>query len=163
MFSFIGPGSCLDFTEQDLAGLVLKDMNDQTIRMPVVLVVDDEALLRLNATEAFHDAGCKTYEACEAREAMGMIVSHPEISVLFTDINMPGEDDGLALACQVHAARPDVQLIITSGRETPAPADIPDDGQFIAKPYDMDVITEIVRAHHWALDSGHRREDDVAA
>lgn len=123
-------------------------MTDKQISMPVVLVVDDEALFRLDATEALHDAGCRTYEACEAREAMMMIADHPEISVLFTDINMPGDEDGLALAGRVHASRPDIQLIITSGRERPAPADIPNDGQFIAKPYDMDVVSEIVRNHH---------------
>ena len=123
-------------------------MTDKQISMPVVLVVDDEALFRLDATEALHDAGCRTYEACEAREAMMMIADHPEISVLFTDINMPGDEDGLALAGRVHASRPDIQLIITSGRERPAPADMPNDGQFIAKPYDMDVVSEIVRNHH---------------
>lgn len=123
-------------------------MTDKQISMPVVLVVDDEALFRLDATEALHDAGCRTYEACQARDAMTMIADHPEISVLFTDINMPGDEDGLALAGRVHASRPDIQLIITSGRERPAPADFPDDGQFIAKPYDMDVVSEIVRARH---------------
>ncbi|CAN5260353.1 response regulator [soil metagenome] len=132
-------------------------MTDRPISMPVVLVVDDEALLRLNATEALHDAGCRTYEACEAREAMDMIADHPDISVLFTDINMPGDQDGLALAGHVHAARPDIQLIITSGRERPAPTDIPDDGQFIAKPYDMEVISEIVRTHRRAVSADDDR------
>ena len=113
----------------------------------VVLVVDDEPLLRLNATEALNEAGCRTYQACEAAEAMEMIADHPEISVLFTDINMPGIEDGLALAGRVHAERPDIQLILTSGKESPAPADIPDDGQFVPKPYDMDLISEIVRTH----------------
>lgn len=114
---------------------------------PVVLVVDDEALIRLNATEMLQDAGCRTYEAGQADEAMAVLADHPEITVLFTDINMPGEADGLDLAGQVHGARPDIQLILTSGRERPSPADIPDDGQFIAKPYDMDVVSEMVRTH----------------
>ena len=122
-------------------------MAHSDIKIPVVLVVDDEALFRLDATEALNEAGCKTYEACEAQEAMTMIADHPEISVLFTDINMPGDEDGLALAGRVHAARPDIQVIITSGRERPAASDIPDDGQFIAKPYDMEVVSEIVRTH----------------
>lgn len=135
-------------------------MKDPQTLPPVVRVVDDKALLRLNATAALNDAGCRTYEACEAREAMALIESHPDISVLFTDINMPGEYDGLALAGQVHAARPDVQLIITSGREKPAPADMPDDGQFIAKPYDMDVISERVRVHSRAVQSDGKPQAD---
>lgn len=121
-------------------GMAQTDLSQQ-----VVLVVDDEVLMRLNAVEALQEAGCRTYEACEADEAMAMIESHPDISVVFTDINMPGERDGLALASQVHDVRPDIQLIITSGQERPAPDQIPDDGQFIPKPYDMDVVTEIVR------------------
>jgi hypothetical protein len=114
---------------------------------PVVLVVDDEPLIRLNATGALNDAGCRTYEAGEAEEAMNIIARHPEISVLFTDINMPGQDDGLALAGKVHLARPDIQLIITSGRERPQASAIPDEGRFVAKPYDMDVISDLVMTH----------------
>lgn len=113
---------------------------------PVVLVVDDEALLRIDASEAFRQVGCRAYEAGQADEALEMLERHPEISVLFTDINMPGERDGMALASQVHRQRPDVRLIITSGRERPAPDELPDDGQFIAKPYDIDVVADIVRA-----------------
>lgn len=127
-------------------------MTDAPPSKPVVLVVDDEPLLRLNATGALQDVGCRTYEAGEADEAMGMIENHPEISVLFTDINMPGETDGLALAGRVHSVRPDIQLIITSGRERPAPTEIPDDGQFIAKPYDMDAVSRTVLAHGAARD-----------
>lgn len=110
----------------------------------VVLVVEDEPILRLNAAEALKDAGCKAFEAAESQEALNLLVQHPEISVLFTDINMPGERDGLELAELVHQRRPDVRLILTSGRDKPAPADIPGDGQFIAKPYHLDVITNLI-------------------
>lgn len=112
----------------------------------VVLIVDDEPMLRLVATEAFKDAGCHTYEAGQADEALKVMEQHPDISVLFTDINMPGDQDGVALAGAVHDRWPNVRLILTSGREQPAPADIPDDGQFIAKPYALDVVTELVTA-----------------
>jgi CheY-like chemotaxis protein len=112
----------------------------------VVLVVDDEVVIRLNAAEAFRDCGCTTYEAAEADEAMQVLEAHPDISVLFTDINMPGDRDGLALAGAVHERRPDVQLILTSGRERPEQAAIPDAGQFIAKPYNLDVVTGMVAA-----------------
>lgn len=112
----------------------------------VVLVVDDEPILRLNAAEAFKDVGCEAYEAGQSDEALAILDQHPEISVLFTDINMPGDQDGLALAAIVHARRPDVSLIITSGREQPAPVTIPDDGQFIPKPYRLDELAGIVTA-----------------
>ena len=111
-----------------------------------VLVVDDEPLLRLVASEALKDVGCTTYEAGAAGEALEVLSAHPDISLLFTDINMPGDQDGMELAETVHRQRPDVQLIITSGRERPAPRDIPDDGRFIAKPYDIDTLAAIVQA-----------------
>lgn len=110
----------------------------------VVLVVEDEPILRLNAAEALKDAGCEAFEAAGSQEALDILSEHPEILVLFTDINMPGERDGLALAEVVHQRWPGIRLIHTSGREQPAPADIPDDGQFIAKPYHLDVITNLI-------------------
>ncbi|PZO03160.1 MAG: response regulator [Alphaproteobacteria bacterium] len=109
-----------------------------------VLVVDDEALLRLDATEALRYAGCTTYEACDAHGALEMLDLHPEICVLFTDINMPGDLDGLALAMQVHRLHPHIRMIITSGHEKPSASDLPQDGSFVAKPYNMDDITEII-------------------
>ena len=127
-----------------------KSMTASDARHHTVLVVDDEPVVRLVAAEAFKDAGCGTYEACEAEEALQVLSEHPDISVLFTDINMPGGRDGVALAAEVHLRRPDVRLLLTSGREQPAPADIPDDGQFIAKPYALSDVTSLVRA--WPLD-----------
>lgn len=121
-------------------------MSDLFVQPHTVLVVDDEAVLRLDASEALQEAGCATYEACQAEEALRMLDDHPEISVLFTDVNMPGDRDGVALASAVHDLRPDVRVIITSGNARPAPTDIPDDGQFIAKPYDIDAVAAIITA-----------------
>ncbi|QTC92227.1 response regulator [Brevundimonas goettingensis] len=96
--------------------------------------------------DALHHIGCLTYEAAETETALALLERHPEISVLFTDINMPGIRDGLALAGETYRQRPDVRVIITSGQEHPTQAQMPPDGRFIAKPYNMDVITEMVRA-----------------
>jgi DNA-binding NtrC family response regulator len=114
--------------------------------IPTVLVVDDEVILRMNAIDMLEDAGFATCEADNAEEAMAKIESCPEITVLFTDINMPGRYDGLELARRVHERRPDVQLIITSGRRPPAPGEIPDQGSFISKPYDAQVVAALVKA-----------------
>jgi CheY-like chemotaxis protein len=110
-----------------------------------MLVVDDEAMLRITAVELLEDAGFEMLEAGDAQDALVQIERHPEISVLFTDINMPGPFDGLELARRVHARRPDIRLIITSARQAPAAKDIPDDGQFIAKPYDTRRVAEMAR------------------
>ena len=70
----------------------------------------------------------------------------PEISVLFTDINMPGQFDGLELARLVHEYRPDIRLILTSGRSPPAASEIPDAGRFLSKPYDQASLAKLVAA-----------------
>ena len=98
---------------------------------PIVLIVDDEALLRLNATDTLLRAGCRTYEAADTEEALAVLARHPEISVLFTDVNMPGARDGIALAGEVH-------------RRWPSPEDMPPETQFFSKPYDLDVIARLV-------------------
>jgi CheY-like chemotaxis protein len=86
----------------------------------VILVVDDEPLVRVNAVDILEDAGFSTLEAEDAAQALKHIADHPEIGLLFTDINMPGEIDGLGLARLVHEDRPDLRVILTSGRRSQA-------------------------------------------
>lgn len=111
-----------------------------------VLVVDDEALIRMYAVDILQDAGFATIEAGDAEEALSLLAAHPEVSVLFTDINMPGSCDGLELARRVHALRDDVQLIITSGRMRITESELPDDGKFVAKPYEAAALTGLIHA-----------------
>lgn len=110
----------------------------------VVLVVDDEPLIRMNAIDIFEDHGFAAIEAEDADDALVQLAAHPNICVLFTDINMPGRLDGLDLARQVHALRPDIQLIITSGKMRPAQSEIPDDGAFFSKPYNGDAVAKLI-------------------
>lgn len=112
----------------------------------VVLVVDDEPMIRMFAADVIADAGFLSIEAADGAEAMTLLAAHPEVTILFTDINMPGPFDGLELARKVHSARPDVQLILTSGRERPSAAEIPDDGQFVAKPYHAAKLMQFIHA-----------------
>lgn len=104
-------------------------------RSGVVLVVDDEPLIRMNAADMLADAGWSAIEAADADEALDLLHSHPEVTVLFTDINMPGSMDGLDLARRVHDLRPDVHLVITSGKLRLGRAELPGEGRFIGKPY----------------------------
>ena len=112
----------------------------------VVLVVDDEALIRMNAVDMLQDAGFSVLEASDAAEALVVLDGHPEIAVLFTDINMPGTMDGLDLARRVHQLRPDVHLIVTSGKVTPGVDALPDDGAFLGKPYREQQFIALVEA-----------------
>jgi len=76
----------------------------------------------------------KVLAAADAEAALRILKARPNVRLPFTDIQMPGGCDGMDLARKVHARWPNVLLVITSGNEKRSPAEIPDDGRFIAKP-----------------------------
>jgi CheY-like chemotaxis protein len=102
---------------------------------PVILVAEDEELIRLWAADVLEENGFSVLEAANAEAAMRVLETRPEVRLLFTDIHMPGAFDGMELARRVHDRWPHVQLVVTSGKIQPRPAEIPDDGRFLAKPY----------------------------
>jgi two-component system, response regulator PdtaR len=105
-----------------------------------VLLVEDEALVRIIGSDALADAGYDVIEAASADEALAVLEAEDAVEVLFTDIRMPGSIDGLQLASLVHERWPAVKILITSGDTWPPKSLIPDDGRFIAKPYRLDAL-----------------------
>ncbi|HZH51547.1 MAG TPA: response regulator [Microvirga sp.] len=102
----------------------------------VVLVVEDEPLVRMTAADELEDAGFQVLEAANADVALAVLEARSsEIQVLFTDIDMPGSMDGMALAEEVHRRWPHILLLISSGYARPHPDAIPDHGHFVPKPY----------------------------
>lgn len=101
----------------------------------VILVVDDEPLIRMFACDLLADQGFETIEADSGSEALAILDQHPEVSVLLTDINMPGDPDGIGLAHDARERRPGLRIVITSGRLTPHGSELPAGSHFIAKPY----------------------------
>jgi len=103
---------------------------------PVVLLVEDEPLVRMTAADGLEEAGFQVLEAANADVALKVLeVRSDEVQVLFTDVDMPGSMDGMALAEQVHAKWPHILLLISSGYARPHPDEIPDHGHFVPKPY----------------------------
>jgi CheY-like chemotaxis protein len=109
-----------------------------------VLVVEDEPFVRMVAADALADQGIMAWEAGDADEALDLLEQHPRVGVVFTDVTMPGEMDGLELAHRVNALRPDVKLVVTSGAVTIADEDPPDNGTFLAKPYPTERLVRVV-------------------
>jgi two-component system, response regulator PdtaR len=107
----------------------------QPNKSPVILVVDDEKLLRLLAADILESAGFGVMEAENASAALRVLERRPDVRLVFTDIHMPGPLDGMELARQVHKRWPGVLVVLTSGQTDPRRADIANDGRFIAKPY----------------------------
>jgi CheY-like chemotaxis protein len=101
----------------------------------VVLIVEDEWLIRMNAADMVRDLGYLAIEAVDADHAISLLETTPEIAVVFTDIQMPGSLDGLRLGAVVRDRWPPVKLLITSGQVSPPAVDLPSGARFIAEPY----------------------------
>ncbi|AMJ63718.1 response regulator [Bosea sp. PAMC 26642] len=110
-----------------------------------VLVVEDEPLIRMNAVSMIEDAGFEVIEAVNADDAIVLLETRPEISIVFTDIEMPGSMDGLKLAHAIRHRWPPVVLIIASGRVTPRANEMPTDTVFLRKPYSEAMVGQALR------------------
>ena len=101
----------------------------------VVLIVEDELLLRINSAEMIANAGFEVVQAGNADEALAILQARPAIHVVFTDIQMPGSMDGLKLARLVRDRWPPIKIIATSGRVRVEVLDLPAGSVFLPKPY----------------------------
>lgn len=115
---------------------------------PVVLVVEDEVLIRLSITEYLQECGFKVLDASNASEAQSILEGGRSVDVLFTDVQMPGAMDGFSLARWVKARFPDMRVILTSGvaRMARDAADLCDHASFVAKPYDHRQLANEIQA-----------------
>jgi CheY-like chemotaxis protein len=112
---------------------------------PVVLIVEDDFLLRIDAAEMIGAAGFEVIEAANADQAIEVLEARSDITVIFTDIQMPGSMDGLKLARAVRGRWPPIKIIATSGRLNIGEMDLPEGGRFLAKPYSHAQVTRVLR------------------
>jgi two-component sensor histidine kinase/DNA-binding NarL/FixJ family response regulator len=112
--------------------------------VPNVLIVEDEMILRMRAVDIVEDAGFHPIEAVNADQAIAILESRSDISLLFTDIQMPGSIDGLMLAHAVHSRWPAIKIILVSGQVNPSEAERPADSRFFGKPLGVEqMVTEL--------------------
>ena len=114
--------------------------------LPNVLVVEDEMILRMRAVDIVEDAGFRSVEAVNADEALSILESRSDISLLFSDIQMPGSMDGLKLAHAVHDRWPSIKIILVSGQVKPSDAETPADSRFFRKPLSVEELTVQLQA-----------------
>jgi CheY-like chemotaxis protein len=107
-----------------------------------VLVVEDEVLVRLMIAEELRGAGFQVIEAADADEALAVLAHITDVSVIFSDIRMPGSMDGLELAKKVRADFPDIRIVLASGHLI-AVTSVDHDGFFL-KPYEADAIIDLI-------------------
>src|SRR2546423_15697721 len=104
-------------------------------RIPaVVLIVEDEMMLRMRAVEMVEDAGYTPVEALDPDEAVAILESRSDIALMCTDIQMPGSMDGLGLAHTVHERWPSIKIIVVSGQLDLPNIDLPPCSRFFCKP-----------------------------
>jgi CheY-like chemotaxis protein len=120
-------------------------MGTSATKRRVVLIVEDESLLRMNAAEMIGDAGFDVVEAGNADEAIAILEARPDIHVVFTDIQMPGSMDGLKLARFVRGRWPPIKIVATSGFVNVGKDDLPEGGRFVPKPYHPEQIVATLR------------------
>jgi CheY-like chemotaxis protein len=113
---------------------------------PVLLVVEDDFLVRLTLADSLADSGFEVLEAADAQEALALLCNRADILAMLTDINLPGGSDGFALARAARVLRPDLPVVYASGRY----AGIEDGrgvpgARFLAKPFTPSLAVQVLR------------------
>ena len=120
-------------------------MSFSSVKRPVILVVEDDFLIRMHAAEMIENAGFDTVEAASADEAIAILEARWDITVVFTDIQMPGSMDGLKLAAAIRGRWPPIKIVATSGLVHVGQDQLPEGGRFLSKPYSPDQVVQTLR------------------
>jgi len=110
----------------------------------VVLLVEDEPLVRLVIAELLDEAGFRVIEAVNAAEALQVLESGLRVDVVLSDVEMPPGPDGYSLARHVRDGWPRIEVLLTSGRQWPREGDLPPGVAFLAKPCRLEVLVQHV-------------------
>jgi|SRR6202049_2004347 CheY-like chemotaxis protein len=120
-------------------------MGPSASKRAVVLIVEDEFLLRMDAVDMIAGAGFEVVEAANADQAIEVLEARRDITVVFTDIQMPGSMDGLKLARAVRGRWPPIKIVATSGHLNVGETDLPEGGRFLPKPYSPVQVEGVLR------------------
>ncbi|MEG3166151.1 response regulator [Sphingomonas sp. PB2P19] len=115
-------------------------------KVPYALVVDDDPLIMMDTTTILEEAGFRYYEAFDGDEAKLMLSEKWEsITLLFSDVEMPGETNGFALARHVAKHWPAIEIVIASGHVLPKAGEMPDKATFLSKPFNKQTVHRHLR------------------
>ena len=117
-------------------------------KVPTILVVDDEVLVRVVIAEYLRDCGYRVVEAGSAEDAVTILNSQLKVDIVFTDLELPGRSSGLELARWIRKHYPDMKVIVTSGIYSSAElaGELCEAGPPIVKPYESDVVVQRIRS-----------------
>lgn len=142
-----------------MAGADVITSPDPQDRTPTILIVDDEVLIRLALSDFLQERGFKIVEAANAAEAVEIIGrGNVKVDLVFSDVRMPGEMDGIGLANWVRENHSDTPVFLASGDigKTNAAHRLCTEEPFFAKPYNLDVVATKIRETVAARKAGAR-------
>lgn len=114
--------------------------------VPYALAVDDDPIILMDVTGILEDAGFRTYEADDGDAAIAMLPEYAHtITLLFSDVDMPGDTNGFALARHVAENYPWIEIVIGSGRVSPEANDMPEKATFLSKPFNAAMVHDHLR------------------
>jgi FOG: CheY-like receiver len=113
---------------------------------PAALIVDDQPIFALVASDILHESGFDAFHAFDAHDAVRLLRERPEIEVVVTNAELPGRVDGLELARTVSQMRPEVHLVVTSATEDLRSTELPKRARVLHKPYASDELRSAVAA-----------------
>lgn len=119
--------------------------HQSTSKSAVVLLVEDEILVRMLGVDLLEEAGFEVIEAKNSAVALKILRSRSDIRALVTDVEMPGDSDGYGLAQYSRKTWPDIGIVVISGGRTPGEGDMPQGAAFFSKPYEHDALVRQVR------------------
>lgn len=111
---------------------------------PIILVIEDQPIIRMGAVALLEEAGFDALEAAGADDAIGILEARTDIKLVFTDVEMPGSMDGVKLTHYIRDRWPPVKLLVASGRAIIDESHFPKGTRFFAKPYREDAIIEAI-------------------
>jgi two-component system, response regulator PdtaR len=120
-------------------------MQHRACSRPVVLVVEDDILLRWTATAIIEQTGFDVVEAGSGVEAMSVLEKRSDIRTVFTDVEMPGSINGLQLAHLIRTRWPSIGIMATSGQLRLREDDLPEGARFLHKPYAVEHLADALK------------------
>lgn len=118
----------------------------ETSTDPYALAVDDDPLILMDVCGILEDVGFRCHDAPTGDDAIALLGEHAEsVTLLFSDVEMPGNTNGFELARHVEREWPHIEIVIASGRMKPEPGDMPEKATFIGKPFSAEMVRNHLR------------------
>jgi two-component system, response regulator PdtaR len=115
-----------------------------TSSRPAALIVEDQPFVGMVASDILRESGFDTFHAYDAEAATQLLHEHPEIELIVTEAQLPGDVNGLELCRRVSAERPQLQLVVTASSPELHQADVPNGARILRKPYASSELRSLV-------------------